>query len=265
LNLQKAGAATTEAANATLRSFGISNAGLAQTVSGDSAEAESIKSEIRDIARTQEGIATDRADFEKLEVDTLVLDFKRLQDAGLGAAGVTAANQGTTFEFQRNEQQKATQEIANAVKQNAQQPISSNGNTVNNSKALANNANFNAKQALGQLPKGIGNFSGAGALAQAAGGLTENLDVFSTNINDLITSLQDNFRIFSDAVDRLNNVKFDINLADTVVKIDLVGAGLLNNLSAGIKNELLNVLQQQLKRLKFKPDGSVTFEGGIVD
>ncbi len=103
-------------------------------------------------------------------------------------------------------------------------------------------------------------FGGAfGGLTAGAEGLTENLGQFNANINQLVTALQDNFKIFSEAVDRLNNTKLDINLADTVVKIDLVGAGLLNSISTNIKTELLNAVSNQLKKIKFRSDGSLTF------
>ena len=255
LNLQKAGIATQQAADATLQAYGINNAGLAAAAVGDGtgAEGESIKKEIVELAKTTEAIAQDRADFEKLKIDTAILDISRLEIKGQNAAAITERNEGRDYEMGV----ASTTDTADAVKRNVN--VNSNGNNVNNEKVLARQGAMAQKKSSGQISgQGFSFGGGFGGLTAGAEGLTENLGQFNANINQLVTALQDNFKIFSEAVDRLNNTKLDINLADTVVKIDLVGTGLLNSISTNIKNELLSAVSNQLKKIKFRSDGSVT-------
>jgi len=257
LNLQKAGTATTEAAEATLRAFGINNKGLAQTISGDDPSTRGIKKDIRDLAQATEGIALDRADFEKLEIQTAILDIDTLRLEGSRAAGITRDNAGRDFQFQANtdELNRTLQERERASQSGG---INSNGNTISDPASLVNAAKQALKQQIGQLPQGVGNTSGAGMLIQtAAAELSGNLDSFNNGVSTIVAAMQDNFRLFSDAVDRLNNTKFDINLADTVIKIDLVGAGFLNSLADGLKKELFREVSRQLLNFEIKPNGDI--------
>jgi hypothetical protein len=258
LNLQKAGTATTEAAEATLRAFGINNRGLAQTISGDDPSTRGIKNDIRDLAQATEGIALDRAEFEKLEIQTAILDIDTLRLEGSRAADITRDNQGRNFQADTDELNRTLQERERASQSGG---INSNGNTISDPASLANAAKQALKQQIGQLPQGVGNTSGAGMLIQtAAAELSGNLDSFNNGVSTIVAAMQDNFRLFSDAVDRLNNTKFDINLADTVIKIDLVGAGFLNSLADGLKKELFKEVSKQLLNLKQNDDGSFRVE-----
>jgi len=85
----------------------------------------------------------------------------------------------------------------------------------------------------------------------------EVLNSFSASLRDFNTQLANN-------ISNLQNTQFQIKLDTTNINVNLTGTSFINNLTANLKNDIMQYVSDAIGEYSVGPDGSLTRDGMVV-
>ena len=100
-------------------------------------------------------------------------------------------------------------------------------------------------------------FDNGGSVGGGGGGMgvsPEVLNSFSASLRDFNTQLANN-------ISNLQNTQFQIKLDTTNINVNLTGTSFINNLTANLKNDIMQYVSEAISKYKVGNDGSLTQDG----
>jgi hypothetical protein len=264
--LEKRGAATFEAAQATLASFGITDTSSARVLSGTTAQEEAAKSQIRALAGELGQLATDQAVIAQSNIS--------IQDATITAAQVSFERGLRTTSENNTAQSTAVSQFARGGTVYANNgmfvprgtdtvpAMLTPGEFVVNRSAVQRGNNLQILNAMN---------SGGGAsspTAKSGGGPVQYymfggiVDAINSAFTSAGNGLQGIFNQFAKSVETLSSTKFSIKLDP--VQINITGGSFLGLLKQEIKDELLKEVGKELQKGGFNNTGSFTSSNSVL-
>jgi hypothetical protein len=236
-NAQENGSSPQEVAQVSavaLNSVGIQDQRSAQVLSGTTAEEERLSREGRGLSGALGALGQNSANLEEMNVATANIIIQRAEvQYSSGAANAEAqvpykSSGGIIYAFQGAHvpRAKGSDTVLGAL---------SPGEMVMNTGAV--NTNRNALEAMN-----------AGGSGGGAGGIS----------SEVATMLSNSLSGFSDAVDKLSNMKISVKLDTTNVNVNFTGGGFLKSITEDVKSELMDHVADKIKSLRQGADGGFT-------
>jgi len=264
--LEKRGAATFEAAQATLSSFGIADTSSARVLSGTTAQEEAAKSQIRALAGELGQLATDQAVIAQSNIS--------IQDATITAAqvsferGLRTTSENNTSEvssvsqFARGGTVYANRGMFVPRGTDTVPAMLTPGEFVVNRSAVQRGNNLqilNAMNSGGGASSPTAKSGGGPVQYYRFGGLVDAINSAFTSAGN---GLQGIFNQFAKSVQTLSDTKFSIKLDP--VQININGGSFLGLMKQEIKDELLKEVGKELQKGGFNNTGSFTTSNSVL-
>ncbi len=263
--LEKTGENTQQASALALSQVGITDAGSAGVLSGDTPEEQRLKQEGRDLSATLGGLAQQSADFERAEITTkqAIINAQKVELSQVGSDRANAgrvrglAGGGTVYASQGMFIPRGTDTVPAML---------TPGEFVVNRSAVQRGNNMQILRAMnsgsGSAASGPGRMSGGGQVRYMnAGGI---VDAISGVFSKALPNLQTVFTDFSNAVNNLLSSTLTVKVDTTNVNVNFNGGSFLTNLRDDIRDSLLAEVETEIKQYRVNQSGDLQKRDGIT-